>query len=346
MEIESCYRLTRRREFIGSMIAFGLFRKFYFPDQEKTVFDVSGYMMPEVDPNKENLVVGDLETLGAKSAVIINPSLNLVERLKQRKITVILRPYLRHNQFRIDILDKFMNYPWGLIWLPFVEPNLPERIGEKDVGTDECQVQAVEVVHDPEEFIVKHFIPAARRVLTREGDRILIPHTAPWTPNNEYDFAEVMYKTIKNYIPQIPLKSLGISINSYIREPGQNPWSRNMAMYELASSIFEEDLPLYISEAGLHQDAKSNFSETVVADETERLLRQPIPKPLINSLKNFNVWNLGYLAYTPLGYHNPHLCNRDQILGFDKAALRKVEGKTEAFRRIEKLAQKAVALQR
>lgn len=352
-------RAINRREFIRDGTAFSLAfpslpGSLFSPDKTRIIFDVTGYMVPEVASDKEGLVVSHLGALGAKSAVIINPSLSLVTTLQQRNIDVIVRPYLKHNQFDPAILRRFMHYPGKLIWLPFVEPNLPEVIGEVDETNGECKDLAVlkRVFHDPEEFAVNNFAPSVRTILShneRKKDTILIPHTAPWRVENEYDFAEIMYRAVKREITQgrLPVENLGVSINCYFKkelsEPEKaDPWPRNISMHAMSAFVFEKELPLYISEAGLHQDAKSSYTPGQVAYETERLLVTHIPSQLERSLQRFNVWVLGYLSYVPHYYHQDK-CNGDKIRGFEKAAIVGVNGPTETFNRIKDLSKRRTA---
>lgn len=354
MEIERCYRVTTRRNFLTASIAFGLFGKLPPPEGEKRVFDVAGYKIPAVDPNHEGMVVADLKALSAKSAVIINPSLNLVTTLRRNNIETIIRPYFRHNLLNVSILERYLNYPGRLIWLPFVEPDLPEEIAERDQDSGECQAKGAikRIVHDPEEFAIKHFVPAAKMILNRAGgggDLILTPPTAQWRDRNEYEFSEAVYRMVKK---RLPVQNIGIAQHRYIRNAQQKradedrEWSRNIALYKMSTIIFEQELPLIITEAGLYQDSTSSFSAAEVADATEKFMMSNIPQPIKRPIKSVNFWNLGYLAYAPNEFHDPTICNRDQILTFDKAALRKADGKTEAFLTIEKLAQKTLSLQR
>lgn len=214
----------------------------------------------------------------------------------------------------------------------FNEVNLPEYTGEVEV--------------DPKDHIVRDFLPSAEAVID-SGGLVLMTPTAPWAPGNEFDFNEIMFRTLaKNVSRSELLKNFGLSVHSYIRFPGDDLWPRTIALYKMATRILGVELPLYITEAGLHQDINSNFPPELVARETVNLLNTPIPGSLQPHLKALFLWILGTWAYTPKAYQDKNLPTWRENAGFEKAALRKVEGTTETFHQIEKMSQQSLALQR
>lgn len=345
-------REVSRRQFIRDGMAFSLaapsLLSNLFPrDHSKIILDIAGYNIPlQIRSDREETALREFRMLRGESAVVINPSLNMVNEFKRMDKRLIVRPYFEHNNYDPKVLKKFLDYPPGIIWLPFVEPNIVEDLSIRDEQSGECQPKIVgKVVHDPEEIINDHLVPFAQAVLARPGgdqDVILIPATSQWASENEFDYPEVMYKEIRG--SSIPWKNLGVAAHDYSRKYDWNESKKKHDLGKLTTLIkistgnFGELLPFFITEAGPYQDEQSVFSEAEKAEEIGKTLATEIDEPILQkAVVTYNIWNQGYYRYAYPIMKDPNGCHHRVVNWFEKTAIFKEDGATESFHRIRSL---------
>lgn len=345
--------IVSRGEFLKKGTAFsltapGLLKNLFSGDPTQIILDRVGYNLPSVDPQKEAMAIREFNMLRGHSAVVVNPSLKMVNEFRAMGKMIIVRPYFQYNIYNPRKLEKFLGYPPGIIWLPFVEPNVPEDISEKD-ESGKCESKVVgQVVHDPEEIVTHHLVPFARTVLTRPGgeeDIILIPPTAQWASEDEFAYPDEMDRAVRK--SRIPLKNLAVAGHNYVRKSRGfdyrqwDPWFMPTNLVRISTVNFEELLPFIVTEAGPVQDINSHFTEEEKAEVIGNTLTSKIVDSMLKkAMFGYVLWNQGYNRYAPLFMKDREECQNGVVSRFERAAIIGENGPTKSFDRIRSLSRR------
>ena len=239
---------------------------------ERPTFSVYGlHGTPDLGGGVDSeLLVSDLINLGAKWLVSLDPSEELLQRIKSSNIGLIIRTSEPENTFtpdyQVSLLKKYQKYIPNLVIQPFNEVNLLAETGGK-------------VIPAPE-HISKSFIPTAE-LISEYGGLTLITPLAQRTSYPNFEelpyYIESLRQLKKAKDISWILNNLALGVHSYIFTPGEDQWRRVSILASAAQQILEVNLPIFITESGLYQTRQTNFSQELVARETIRQLETPVP---------------------------------------------------------------------
>lgn len=331
-----------RRELLKEALLFGTVRYaplFWsipippvFQERKAKIFERFGLVDVSSNggPKDHDLSIADSKALGAKMIISLDPDKSYLEKLAASGIGVINRPYFPDNQYDEELLIsslskyKDLQTPTPFIVELFKEPNSSEQL------------------IDPEEFIRGRFIPAAEEVISR-GGVVLLPaldQRAEYsTKVSEEIYFERMLREVSKYIPaRIPWENFAIAEHAYIFTPGGNPWPRIKRLDNIIWHELKKTVPVYITEAGLFQEEGNYYDSKTVGREIIRLLSMEIPSYL--PIEAFCVWLLANKAQRP-DYNGlvEDEKTRRLVDRFEHAALRGIDGETEAYKAIKAYAE-------
>lgn len=283
-----------RREFLGSLAALAAcsldraFASTQLIEKEPRVFDIYGlHDCPFLggSPNSDR-ALADFKRLKVKRVVSLMPADFILDKTSKEGIEMIARAYMPENRFKPDILSSLIErlklyYPNPIIQ-PFNEVNLPSQTGWD--------------FRLPESHINDDFIPAAEFISARSGVTILTPPA----PNalvegiSTFEYLERMMTELLQKKGQtwIVENNITLGLHPYIFRPEADHWEDVIEMDNMVGRLIGKEPPVYITEAGLHQESSTNriFSEEVVAKETARILHSPIPSQLQGRLQAYCFW--------------------------------------------------------
>ena len=276
--------------------------------------------------------VADLQVLGMKTAVCIDPSSQLVGELQRAGVRLIVRLVQEDNLFEerniLWTLNKLRGVQ-GLSVQPFNEPNLEG------------------VAISPEDHIRCHFMPAARLILPaiapNDGTLLLTPLAthAPFQGVPELEGYRRMLQTLVNEIKSEDAwmwNHLTVGAHAYSYHPGDNRiWTRIEQLAAITEQTIGSVLPIEITEAGLNIDYQGQYNEELILMETVRIVKSPVPSLLVDHIRSFCLWlTANYAQRDPqhqrLGEH--HKVRQEELNRFEVAALRRLDGVTPTFQAI------------
>lgn len=297
------------------------------PEKEPKTFDMFGlHDTPNVGGSRDiKVAISDLQTLGAKFLVTLDPSLQLLKDTTAADIAVISRAYLPNNTFDDDYLIRLMRKLKHVTDIPLVQPFNEVNLLQETGG----------VVKLPEQHIRSDFLQAAD-LISLLGGRTLLTPLAQEAPVDEYDYLDRMLITLlQNKTPQWIARYIALGVHSYIFTPGENPWQRIQRLDSLVVKNVGTHLPIYVTEAGIHQTQTRQQNDETIGRETVRLLDTPIPLNL--PIQSFCFWVLANFAQRP----REHQTEASSVLhDFEVATWRGLHGPKQVFKRVQEYAQK------
>ena len=276
--------------------------------------------------------VSDLQVLGMKTAVCIDPSSRLVAELKRAGIRLVVRLVQKDNLFHERnirwTLNKLQDVQ-GLSIQPFNEPN----------------IEGVAV--SPEDHIRDHFMPAARIILPAiapNGGKLLLTPLATHAAFQGVPELEGYRRMLQALLDEIALEDdwmwnhLAVGAHVYSYHLGDDRvWTRVEQLAAIAEQTVGTVLPIEITEAGLNIDYEGQYSDDQILQETIRIVKSPLPSTLCNHIQSFCLWlTANYAQRDPqhqrLG--EKHKALQEELDRFEVAALRRLDGVTPTFQAI------------
>ncbi len=193
---------------------------------------------------------------------------------------------------------------------------------------DNFVVPAKEIIHRG--GIVLSDPVAQRAVILREDQN---------PPIGTYDyFAEQLEEIRLNFSGEELRKGFGLGVHAYIFEPGEDPREHIAETERIAYQVLGFYPDIYVTEAGIHQDKNTRFSEKVVADEVLRLRKLRILS--FSRIRSFCFWiahTLAQIDPSERGIYGKQW----HIQEYEKDAWRKEDRLSEVYRAVEAEVQKA-----
>lgn len=280
------------------------------------------------------LALDDFRRLRATGLTLLNPAPSLLAGSVVMGLSVAVRIYQENNIFNSRCVEAEVGKAFSYVDSPVFQLNNEVNL------TRETNGESV----SPREHLEKQFLPAAELVCQVAGSyrrrpRILITPLAQKAPDvnglDEEAYFKEFLGCLRPHISRLNCDLL-LGLHAYIFEPGEDPLVYIKERYLQAREIMERDLPIYVTEGGLHQSAERSFSDEVIAWEIKRILQTPIPNGL--PLSEYDLWIASNYAQRP----KEHRLSKNKVLDlFEKATLRRLEGEvsveTLAYRTIENL---------
>lgn len=275
-----------------------------------------------------DVALKDIAGLNGHSLVAINPSEHLLKGIKAQNLTVIARIYQPGNRFKEDLVkseaEKVFNYVEDPIFQTNNEVNLLKETGGVFVS--------------PKAHVEEQFLPAVSTIIKvaeryKRRAQILITPFAQDAPvisglNEEAYFSEVLDRLA----PHVSALNCDfrLGLHGYVFKPGEDPLEYVQKRVSKARSVLGVNLPINITEAGLHLTADKQFTPEIVADETCRILQTPIPDGLL--VDTYNLWVGANFAQRPREDQS-----RKDLQNFEPAALRRLDGVSPTYQQIAEL---------
>ncbi len=303
---------------------------------ERSIANVRGlHDTPNIGGSMDvSLALDDFRRLKATGLTLLNPSPFLLAGSEAMGLEVAVRIYKENNVFDSQCVGAEVGKAFAYLTNPVFQLNNEVNLSEE---TDGEQVS-------PREHLEKQFLPAAELVCQIAGSyrsrpRILTTPLAQKAPDvnglNEEAYFKEFLELLSPHISRLNCDLL-LGLHAYIFEEGEDPLEYIKERYLQAREILDRDLPIYVTEGGLHHGERTSYSDEVIAWELERILQTPIPSDL--PLRRYNLWVASNYAQRPL----EHRLSKNEVLDlYEKATLRRLEGEvsveTPAFRVIENL---------
>lgn len=293
-----------------------------------------------------DIIAYDINILRPRSLTLLDPSQALLEFAKEAGLSVAFRISQNNNHFDAKKVatesDKAFTHTENLVLQPYNEINLLDETGGRPMS--------------PKEHIEQHFLPAAKLIAQvakrhQRRARVLITPLAQRAPKVEGLDEKEYFKKMLNYLgPHLETLDvdLALGLHAYEFIKGQDTERSKdfedykdaleyvQKRYRDAQEILGLNLPIYVTEAGIHQTIDNPFSDKVVAKETRRILETAIPNGLL--LEQFNLWVFYNYFQRPKGHQYPEDPALKKMLdGFELSALRRSTGVTEAYQQIADL---------
>jgi hypothetical protein len=280
--------------------------------------------------------VSDLQTLGMKTTVSIDPSPQLIEALKRAGIRLIVRLVQEDNVFQEQnvmwTLNKLQGVP-DLRIQPFNEPNLEG------------------IAVSPEDHIRHQFLPAARMILPAivpKGGKLLLTPLATHAPFQGVPELEGYKRMLQALVDEVQFEDdwmwnhLVIGAHAYSYHLGDDRiWTRLEEMAAITEQTIGAALPIEVTEAGLNIDYQGQYDDEQILSETIRIVKSAVPSSLCGYIQSFCLWlTANYAQRDPrhqqLG--ESHKARQEELDRFENAALRRLDGVTSTFQALASLA--------
>lgn len=266
--------------------------------------------------------------LGINFIVALTPSEEFLKIASQNDLPVITRWYSKNNilnekKFRETIkhVKKYQDYN---IVIPFNEVNLLRETGNEERTPKqhaEEYIQALQI--GKEEDCIVPITPMSQG----HGPGVI----------DDYKYLPEMLSELKNRIDLSLFKdNLALCLHRYILRRGDDDFIQGISsIYSSAVDILGMHLPVYVTEAGLYQDRKIRYDETIVAAEIVKILKLSLPSNI--PVETIGLWNFSGFYQRP----KDHRIDNGDNPAFDLelSALIDMDGRPkEAFIQIEKMA--------
>jgi hypothetical protein len=279
--------------------------------------------------------VSDLQVLGMKTAVCIDPSARLMAELKRAGIRLVVRLVQEDNLFHERnirwALNKLKDVQ-GLSIQPFNEPN----------------IEGVAV--SPEAHIRDHFLPAARTILPAiapNGGKLLLTPLATHAAFQGAPELEGYRRMLQALLDAIEPEDewmwnhLAVGAHVYSYHPGDDRiWTRMEQLAAITEQTLGTMLPIEITEAGLNIDYQGQYSDEQILQETIRIVKSPLPSTLGSHIQSFCLWlTANYAQRDPQHQHlgDKHKALQEDLDRFEDAALRRLDGVTPTYQAIARI---------
>lgn len=277
------------------------------------------------------LAISDVLRLGGRGLTVINPSEHLLVATQAVGLTIVDRIYHPDNFFDGQLIEaevtKLFRYVKEPIFQLYNEVNLRRENNGAFVS--------------PEEHIETRFVPAAKLVskvahLFGRRARLLTTPLAQKAPEVNGLNEEAYFKEMLDYLSLHARELDGdllLGLHAYIFDPeDKDPLKHVRERYKEAKKRLG-DIPIYVTEAGLHHNEDTDYSQDVIAAATVNILNTSIPDDL--PIEGYDIWVLSNYHQRPPS----HWERRNKMLdNFEKAAFRQLDGVTPAYKLLAALA--------
>ncbi|GEM_PF-3896403 len=303
---------------------------FYTPEKENlTILDKLGLHSTPIEGGGERpeTTIFTAINLGINFIVALTPSEEFLKIASQNDLPVITRWYTKNNilnekKFRETIkrIKKYQDYN---IVIPFNEVNLLRETGNEERTPKQHAEEYIQALHiGKEEDCIIPITPMSQG----HGPGVI----------DDYIYLPEMLLELKNRIDLSLFKdNLALCLHRYILRRGDDDFIQGItSIYNSTVDILNMHLPVYVTEAGLYQDRKILYDETIVAAETVKILKLSLPSNI--PVETIDLWNFSGFYQRP----QDHRVDNEDNPAFDlePSALIDTDGRPkEAFIQIEKM---------
>lgn len=292
-------------------------------EQHRETFDIYGLHDAPIPGGSRNVpqLFDDIDILGANRLFSIDPSRIILEKAREKNISLDIRLILLYNRFSEQgIVNTLRKIPNGVNTAvqPFNEVNLAHETGYRILDP---QTHALDILK-------------AHEVIKRANAKTIITPLAQNAPTENGIEEMEYYKQMLSYIaesvpPSYIREHFALGIHTYVENTGDNIMDRVSQLYLQAQQLLGTHIPVYITETGIHEysDILNNPNET--AEETIKLLRLPLPKGI--PIEAVYPWVYANDAQRPRD-------QREQFHNFEQQAWRKTQGPSQTFEQVAQYA--------
>lgn len=293
---------------------------------QDTVFNIFGmHTAPDIGGGLNiGQTIFDTRNLGAGVLVALHPSEQLLRATETEGLQIIARAYMPRNELDEvaygNFLDSVKDFPSVETVQPFNEVNkLKETGGEFREPEDHAYalVRAIDMGRSHN-----------KRTLITPPD--FYSDEIPWEPYMRAVLRECR-RLVGSSAELNEWAELGT--HPYIKNPGDDPFTNMLQLQRVAQEELHVNLEMEATEGGLHQTMERPFKRSVVADETIRVLNSIVPGQL--TLRSYSFWVLSNFAQRPTEHQG---INQDELLDFEEAAWRGLDGVREEYVAVAELA--------
>ncbi len=256
----------------------------------------------------------------ARSYTLINPSDRLLRFISNKKeiLPVIRLVYDRTPGLQfLDFVDLETSRVVGILG----EGTILQAANEADLEGDIDEDGKGRKQITARDHAMNRLIPAIEIITHHQGRPVITPLADKLEKDKTAYLAE-MSETIKDNLPSETIDQLIYGSHPYYSAPGDNPITRALNERRLVQSLLHSQVPIAMTEFGVHPFYHINWPDEYTTKITLRLLDTPIDPQ--DQILCANLWISSVLAYIdPLQFSQESLADWKK---YDLAALKRRAG--------------------